>query len=529
MEMLQILSAYLVLAVPFFKGVIGNDKHTVVSVLDDTEQLTGTSVNDFVKDTERIGIVLKYPSYSVFENTGTREFSTISKIFKDNTKCKFGMYQVPVHLDSTQDDLHSTVYYMKDGKMVVYDGPLTVGGIMGWISFEQLCDITIEDLGRIKLYHNSLEGGYMQLYIFLTEATNDLERVKAIHNDLVMTGFKTPIIHTTNEEAMSFLLQKYGLELHVITLPAIMVCRNIPHMQRVYFYWKDWPNDEEIKKFFQVQLVPTVHGTDSFMFNELLKEEKIFVYIYTKDDDIKKYIDHLWLNKVAKNNLDIFRFIYCKGNPQIEMKLNKLLVIDYEYVECAVRAFEMHPSRGEFVKYRPVSLYDGEITQAGFIKFLHDLRDGRLHHFVKSENAIPEKIDIGPVKTIVGEDFHHRVIESDCDYLILFYSPWCGHCHHAKRIFRDLGRRVKGVDHLLIGKFDAFNNEVEHIIISQYPTILMFPHAHKHEPVMYTGEVTIEGLARFVERECKKAWVSAKTILSREVKHEQLFEFHSEL
>lgn len=139
---------------------------------------------------------------------------------------------------------------------------------------------------------------------------------------------------------------------------------------------------------------------------------------------VQSCIDVKWLNKFARKHNDRFLFIHSKGDETVEQRLNQLLAIDADYVDTAVRAFQLHRERSEFVKYKPLDMKDGFLSQAKLMNFVSDLRKGRIRHFVKSEPAVPEHIDVGRVKTIVGEDFNHRVMESDEDVLILFYSPW---------------------------------------------------------------------------------------------------------
>lgn len=93
---------------------------------------------------------------------------------------------------------------------------------------------------------------------------------------------------------------------------------------------------------------------------------------------VQSCIDVKWLNKFARKHNDRFLFIHSKGDETVEQRLNQLLAIDADYVDTAVRAFQLHRERSEFVKYKPLDMKDGFLSQAKLMNFVSDLRKGRI-------------------------------------------------------------------------------------------------------------------------------------------------------
>ncbi|GIX65812.1 thioredoxin, putative [Babesia caballi] len=493
------------------------------------EQLTEETYEDFLKSTDKTAIVFTYPSAAVFGVVSMGEFAIISKVLEGNPRCKLGMYQVNLNINSPAEDMKPALSYLKDGKLVSMPGNIKIADMMTWITRERICEMRLQSVESARYYVRFLERGYVHTLLLLRESHRDPELEELVYDTVLKTNLHTSFMIADRDDVLHYVFRLYQLNVDTMQPQSLMVTRHSNMLHPIHFYWGDMRDTEKMREFLFRELVPPVHSTDSFMLEDMLSTDKTIIYIYTKDEYLDWRIDVPWLNKFARKHSDKFVFIHSKGDESVEERLNQLLVIDADYVETAVRAFELHPEKSEFIKYKPLDMPDGVITQVKLMNFINDLRNNKIPHFVKSEMAIPENIDVGHVKTIVGEDFHRRVIESESDVLILFFSPWCGHCHHAKRVFRDLGRRLKSHPSVVIAKFDAFNNEVEQMSISSYPTILLFPHGAKNSPVLYTGAVEIEPLAAFLESECKKHFVNSSTIVERELHHEQLFERHTEL
>jgi len=65
-------------------------------------------------------------------------------------------------------------------------------------------------------------------------------------------------------------------------------------------------------------------------------------------------------------------------------------------------------------------------------------------------------------------------MKSDNDVLVKYYAPWCGHCTALAPHWDALGEAVKGINGLVIAKYDATKNENEGVEVESFPTLKLY-------------------------------------------------------
>lgn len=148
-------------------------------------------------------------------------------------------------------------------------------------------------------------------------------------------------------------------------------------------------------------------------------------------------------------------------------------------------------------------------TVAEIEKFLDDFKDGKLKTFLKSEK--PLENDTDDVKTIVGDDFDKRVLESDDWVLLEVYAPWCGHCKQLAPIYEKLAKKVKNMKNLVIAKMDGTANEHPSVSVKGFPTIKFYRKGDKANPADYNGGRDLEGFLEFLKKELGDDWKEPET------------------
>lgn len=142
---------------------------------------------------------------------------------------------------------------------------------------------------------------------------------------------------------------------------------------------------------------------------------------------------------------------------------------------------------------------DEKITAKAVAKFAKDYVSGKLEPSIKSE-PIPEKQE-GTVTVVVAKNYDDVVLDDTKDVLLEFYAPWCGHCKSLAPKYEELAAMYAGnkssKDKVVIAKVDATANDVPDEI-QGFPTIKLFPAGGKAEPILYSGDRSIEDLAKFV-------------------------------
>ncbi|EAN33373.2 Protein disulfide-isomerase A4 [Theileria parva strain Muguga] len=500
-------------------------KSALAGLVLEVPEVAQSDFEDYVKKAKRIPVVLNYPTLFIFSTGAINDFRNVSTLLSHDQKCEFITVESSTAFDGNITSLEPVLTYVKDGETKKYDGPINPGYIMSWLSNQNVCEMRVKDLSNFKSFQKSLPSGHVQVLVLFAE--HDPKLVETVRSFIAEKDLAVPVLFSP-EQTLSDQIVK-SLSQEGIKYPTLLIMRNMSLLPKITFYTNDVRNKKELYEFLKEELIPPIHSTNSYMLPMFLVMKKTIVYIYTRDKELKKYLSESWINTVPRKHSEKLVFLHSKGSDLVENKMNTILAIDSDYEEIVVRAFVINLDTLEFYKFKPLTIEDGTISEQGMNRFIDDLENDRLSHYVKSELPIPENIDRGPVKTIVGEDFHRRVIESKDDILVLFLSSWCGHCHKAKRVFRDMGRRLKGSNGPILATFDAYNNEVEDMEISQFPTIALFQSGNKSDPVFYNGPDNLEDISLFLEKNCKRNKVNAENILQKHVSQEQIFEFHTEL
>lgn len=153
----------------------------------------------------------------------------------------------------------------------------------------------------------------------------------------------------------------------------------------------------------------------------------------------------------------------------------------------------------DMTKYKPES---SEIKSAVIQQFTQDFFDNKVKPHLLSQD-VPADWDAQPVKVLVGKNFNQVARDTSKTVLVEFYAPWCGHCKQLVPIYDQLGEQFKDSADVVIAKMDSTVNELEDIKIQSFPTIKLFPKG-SDEVIDYSGERTLEAMAKFVESNGKE-------------------------
>jgi len=146
-------------------------------------------------------------------------------------------------------------------------------------------------------------------------------------------------------------------------------------------------------------------------------------------------------------------------------------------------------------KNRRYALRD-EVNTETLQEFVEDYFAGKLQPVIKSQ-PVPKK-DKGPVKVVVGSTFEQVVNNPTKDVLIELYAPWCGHCKKLEPVYKQLAKKFRGNDKLMIAKMDATANDVGvGYNYTGFPTIYLAP-AGGDKPILFEGSRDIEGMEKFL-------------------------------
>lgn len=146
-----------------------------------------------------------------------------------------------------------------------------------------------------------------------------------------------------------------------------------------------------------------------------------------------------------------------------------------------------------------------EINKDSLASFVERVQAGQVEQFLKSA-PVPESND-EPVKVAVGKTFKEMVMDSDKEFLVEFYAPWCGHCKNLAPHYDEAAKRLLVNPNIMLVKVDSTENEVAGIDIQGFPTLKFFGKDKTAEPVDFTGERTAEGILNWLKEHTEYDWV----------------------
>ncbi|XP_066239781.1 protein disulfide-isomerase-like protein of the testis [Saccopteryx leptura] len=141
------------------------------------------------------------------------------------------------------------------------------------------------------------------------------------------------------------------------------------------------------------------------------------------------------------------------------------------------------------------------ITLQNLKRFGHSFLSRRAKKHQSSED-IPRHWDQGPVKQLVGKNFHLVVFDKERDVFVMFYAPWSSECRALFPVLEDLGVKYQNHSSVLIARMDITANDVQLANQDRHPFFRLFP-ADSQQVVPYRGEYTVRGFADFLESQIK--------------------------
>ncbi|KAK9502348.1 hypothetical protein O3M35_011138 [Rhynocoris fuscipes] len=246
-----------------------------------------------------------------------------------------------------------------------------------------------------------------------------------------------------------------------------------------------------LTKFIATESLPHIvefnHETAQKIFGGDIKLH-LLLFLSKKDGHFDKYLEPI--KPIAKEHRGELLFVSINADePDHQRILEFFGIVDKEVPTMRVIRLE-----DDMSKFKPDT---NDLGPENVKNFVRDFLDGKLKEHLLAQ-PLPEDWDKEPVKVLVATNFDSVVFDKEKDVLVEFYAPWCGHCKQLAPIYDKLGEAFKDRDDVLIAKFDATANELEHTKVGSFPTLKLYKKGD-NKVVDYNGERTLEGLTKFIE------------------------------
>lgn len=141
--------------------------------------------------------------------------------------------------------------------------------------------------------------------------------------------------------------------------------------------------------------------------------------------------------------------------------------------------------------------FNEEINAETLASFVKRVQAGEVELFLKSA-PVPESND-EPVKVVVGSTFKETILESEKEFLVEFYAPWCGHCKNLAPHYDAAAAKLASNPNIVLVKVDSTLNEVAGVDIQGFPTLKFWGKDKSIAPIDFDGGRDTEGILSWLK------------------------------
>lgn len=254
------------------------------------------------------------------------------------------------------------------------------------------------------------------------------------------------------------------------------------------------PHQESfVLKFFEDNRFPTVMKFDQKVAEKIFGKELETLFVVAEEANSKEAVATLKDAAIGlKGKLEM---AYAFIEEEIGQELASLLKLERKDLPAArIIRFEGEDIR----RYSPKQV---GINTKNLLDFYTDYRTGNSILALKSE-PVPQKNE-GPVFRVVGETFKEVVLDSEESVLLLLEASWCSTCGKVAETLANISKSLPESVKVKMAVMDGMANEVEGLILGEFPILRLFVKGSKKNPVEFKGSYQESEIADFIDRTLK--------------------------
>ncbi|XP_054722821.1 protein disulfide-isomerase A4-like [Uloborus diversus] len=381
-----------------------------------------------------------------------------------------------------------TLIIFREGKKYEYNGPRDESGIISYM--KEQAKPPSEEIRSVKLLENAIGKNDVVIVGFFL---SDLEQIYTSYLETANTfRGKFTFYHVFEKK----ILNHFGVKKSKIVLyqPEIFASEYQPTK---FELTNTAAGSHDVTRFINEHHLPLVgERSRKNIWKYGDKYPLVVVYYdvdFSFDHRVQTQLIQKEVAKVAKDYTGEITFAV-SNEEEFEDELVQLN-LDDSGEDVNVGYFESRK-----IKYRmePEEDFSADVLK----NFVQDVLNGDVPRHIRSQ-LIPKQ-NKGPVITVVGSTFEELVMKNKKDVLLEFYAPWCGHCKQLEPIYKNLGKKFRDNDKVVIAKIDATANDYPtNFDVNGFPTLYYVPASSK-KPMQYDGQRTLEDLTKFVSEQVSK-------------------------
>ncbi|KAK4321019.1 hypothetical protein Pmani_008127 [Petrolisthes manimaculis] len=390
---------------------------------------------------------------------------------------------------------YPTLMVFRNGRQFEYQGKRDKAGILSYMRRQAV--LPSQEIKSLKEFQNAASKSEANVVGFFSDKNDDMfgEFINACEELRDKLGF----FHTFN----STIGNQLQLKVNSLTLLMPKIYHSI-YEDNKFIYTKTTGTYQQMASWVSQRSIPLV--------GERTKNNKAFKYNNNNNNNNNRFLVVVYFDVN-------FSHPFIKDTQYIRHKVLPVAdkYRDVTFALCDEDRFADELERvglddsGENVNvgayYRtlkyamePSDEFSSDILE----EFVKNLKDGKIKPHIKSQPK-PKNQQTGFIKILVGSTLESEIQESQSDILIQFHSSRHGTEHTHTRTFQTLARQLSKThgDALTVAKFDASENDypAEKFDVRKSPTFYFLRSREKDNPVLYTGNGSLESLKDFVKQE----------------------------
>jgi protein disulfide isomerase len=381
-------------------------------------------------------------------------------------------------------------WFVGDSKAIEYDGERNVEAIIAWVRRQ----LTVQpfDINSGDSLDSFLASAEISLLVGLHQDLDVADEDYKL-GDTLAKSFEFPVGVFKETTIWEHLGAQFGDEMgHNGEDLAVFMFRRFDKSVPIVRYHGDI-DVTDIKKFVNINILPdVVHFSENISKYVFASPVKKHIILFSENSNAPGDVIYDSFHKNAvQSHGDILSIVV--DDSSIGSGISSFFSVLPTDRPCIFGAEMVHGSSPS--KFKGPSLQDG-IDDDSISSFFEGLKAGTMQKHVKSQNIpIPEK-DSSEVPQLNVETFA-EIEKSSKSFLVLFYSPGCGHCVAMHPIWDKLYHNFQAHATLTIAKIDVTANDLPpKADIKSFPTIKLFTPGN--DPITFDGTRTAKGLRKFL-------------------------------